>query len=86
MGIQSRLRSHLAANLVIGTPILAIDLAGAKTRLEAIPTVRTAVVERRLPKTVHVVIVERSLSPRRQMVKSEEKMLPHGSVLARRKP
>lgn len=42
-----------------GTPIFAIDPAAAKLRLEAIPWVRTASVERILPGTLHVRLDER---------------------------
>jgi cell division protein FtsQ len=41
------------------SPILAVDPAAAKARLEALPWVRSAAVERRLPDTIHVRIVER---------------------------
>lgn len=43
-----------------GTPILAVDLERVKDRLEAIPSVRIAAVERRLPGSLHVAIVERT--------------------------
>jgi len=42
-----------------GTPILDVDLGQAKTRLEALPWVRTAEVERLLPNTIFVRLVER---------------------------
>jgi cell division protein FtsQ len=42
-----------------GDPILAVDLAAARLRLEAVSWVAAATVERRLPDTVHVTIVER---------------------------
>ncbi|MHA1537964.1 MAG: cell division protein FtsQ/DivIB [Alphaproteobacteria bacterium] len=42
-----------------GTPILDFDLLGAKARIEALPWVARAVVERRLPDTIHVGISER---------------------------
>jgi cell division protein FtsQ len=42
-----------------GTPILAVDPADAKQRLEAVPWVRSASVERRLPDTLHIRLVER---------------------------
>ena len=42
-----------------GTPILALSPARAKARLETIPWVRSAAVERRLPDTLYVRIVER---------------------------
>jgi cell division protein FtsQ len=42
-----------------GTPILAVNPMEAKARLEAITWVRSADVERRLPDTIHVHLVER---------------------------
>ncbi|HLO77655.1 MAG TPA: cell division protein FtsQ/DivIB, partial [Magnetospirillum sp.] len=42
-----------------GAPILAVDLERVKDRLEAIPSVRVAAVERRLPGSIHLAIVER---------------------------
>lgn len=42
-----------------GTPILSVDLTDAKARLEAIPSIRTAVVERRLPHALKVTLIER---------------------------
>ena len=42
-----------------GDPILGVDIAVVKDRLESIPSVRVAAVERRLPGAVHVAIVER---------------------------
>ncbi|HEX7969512.1 MAG TPA: FtsQ-type POTRA domain-containing protein, partial [Stellaceae bacterium] len=42
-----------------GAPILAVDPAQAKRRLESIPWIRSASVERRLPDTLHVRLVER---------------------------
>jgi cell division protein FtsQ len=42
-----------------GTPILAVNPARAKEQLEALPWVHTAVIERRLPSTLYVRLVER---------------------------
>jgi cell division protein FtsQ len=42
-----------------GTPILAVSPARAKAELEALPWVRSAVIERRLPGTIYVRLVER---------------------------
>lgn len=42
-----------------GAPILGINLERVKDRLEAIPSVRVAAVERRLPGALHLAIVER---------------------------
>lgn len=43
----------------LGTPILAVDPARAKAQLEALPWVRSAEIERRLPDTLFVRLVER---------------------------
>jgi cell division protein FtsQ len=42
-----------------GTPILAVNPRRAKEQLEALPWIRSAVVERRLPDTLYVRLVER---------------------------
>lgn len=42
-----------------GVPILSVDLDAAKTRLEAIPWVRSASVERQLPDGLYIHLVER---------------------------
>jgi cell division protein FtsQ len=42
-----------------GTPILAVDPARAERRLEALPWVSSAMIERRLPDAVYVRLVER---------------------------
>lgn len=42
-----------------GSPILAVNLERVKDRLEALPSVRVAAVERRLPGSLHLAIVER---------------------------
>jgi len=42
-----------------GTPLLAVSPSQAKTQLEALPWVRSAAVERRLPDTLHIRLVER---------------------------
>jgi cell division protein FtsQ len=42
-----------------GAPILGLDIEGARGRLEAIPSVRAAAVERRLPGSLHLVLAER---------------------------
>lgn len=48
-----------ALQVTRGTPILDIDPDAAKARLEALSWVRSAAVERRLPDTIHVRLVER---------------------------
>ncbi|HEX9491092.1 MAG TPA: FtsQ-type POTRA domain-containing protein [Stellaceae bacterium] len=42
-----------------GAPLLAVDPAQAKQRLEAVPWIRSASVERRFPDTLHIRLVER---------------------------
>lgn len=42
-----------------GDPILRLDLGAVRARIESIPWVRTALVQRRWPGTVHIVIEER---------------------------
>ncbi len=41
-----------------GSPILAVDLDAAKTRLESVAWVRSAAIERLLPDTIHIRLVE----------------------------
>jgi cell division protein FtsQ len=55
-------RDQLLAALDVkrGDAILAVDLAAAQKRIEEIPWVRTAAVERRLPDQLHILITERS--------------------------
>jgi cell division protein FtsQ len=48
-----------ALGVARGTPILAVDLAAAKARLEALTWVRSAAVERRLPDSIYVRLAER---------------------------
>lgn len=54
-------RDHLQAALQIerGDPILGFDLEGTRRRLEGLPWVSKATVERRLPGVIHVTIEER---------------------------
>jgi cell division protein FtsQ len=42
-----------------GTPIAAIDVAKARSKVEALPWVKSAKIERRLPGTIHMVLEER---------------------------
>ena len=42
-----------------GDPILGLDIVAAKDRIEALPSVRAAAIERRLPGAIHLSIVER---------------------------
>lgn len=48
-----------ALDAEVGTPIAAIDVAAARAKVEALPWVRSAKIERRLPNTIHLVIEER---------------------------
>lgn len=48
-----------ALDVARGTPILAVDPMQAKRQLESIPWVRSASVERRLPDTLYIHLVER---------------------------
>lgn len=62
--VEGRLRTNRETilgtlNVGRGTPILGVDLAQAKRRLETLPWVRSAAVERRLPDTLFIRIVER---------------------------
>lgn len=43
-----------------GDPIVAFDPAGARARVEALPWVKSAVVERAFPETIRVTVVERT--------------------------
>jgi cell division protein FtsQ len=49
-----------ALKVARGDSIFAIDLTAARHRVEEIPWVRTAVVERRLPNQIHLLITERA--------------------------
>jgi len=48
-----------ALGVKLGDPILGIDIDEARDRLEALPTVRAAAIQRRLPGSLRVVIAER---------------------------
>lgn len=50
-----------AVGAVIGAPILAVDIHAIRSRVEALPWVQQAVVERRLPDTLVVRLVEREV-------------------------
>ena len=60
-GRETTDRETILTALAVGpsTPILAVSPTRAKDRLEALPWVRTAVIERRLPGTICVRLVER---------------------------
>jgi cell division protein FtsQ len=59
-GMTSRDAILRAIGAERGTAILTISPAEVKTRLEGLPWVRSAAVERRLPDTLHVRLVERA--------------------------
>lgn len=61
VGRRQTARSELlaAARLARGAPILAFDLEAAKRRIEALPWIRSAAVERMLPDTVLLRLDER---------------------------
>jgi cell division protein FtsQ len=48
-----------ALDIKQGDPILGVDLAAARARLAALPGVKSATIERRLPAELHVFITER---------------------------
>ena len=58
-GRASREAVLSAVAVTRGTPILAVDPAETKQRLEAVPWIRSASVERRFPDTLHIRLVER---------------------------
>ena len=64
ISVSGRDRTEISAILgALGTernaPILGVDLGDAKARLEEIPTVQSATVERRLPDALRVILSER---------------------------
>jgi cell division protein FtsQ len=50
----------MAVGAVNGAPLLAIDLEAARARLQALPWVKDAVVQRRFPGTLFVLLTERA--------------------------
>lgn len=64
VAVEGRERTRRAAilaalNVHLGTPILDVDLGAAKTRLQSLTWVESADVERELPNTIFVHLVER---------------------------
>lgn len=61
-GRQHTSQSAIQAALGIrrGAPIFGIDLERAKERLEALPWIATAAIERKLPDTIRVQVIERT--------------------------
>lgn len=60
-GRERTSREHISAKLGIryGQPILEVDLYDVKQRMEQLPWVRTATVERQLPNRIYITIAER---------------------------
>ena len=56
---ESKKDIQKALGIRIGAPLLSIDLDTARTRLEALPWIRAASVQREFPDTVRIRIVER---------------------------
>jgi cell division protein FtsQ len=65
-----------------GTPILAISPSRAKQQLESLPWVRSAAIERRLPHTLFVRLVERHPLAVWQHAGKQELIDRHGEVIA----
>lgn len=65
-----------------GTPILAVDPSRAQAQLESLPWVRSAVIERRLPGTLLVRLVERHPLAVWQHDGKQELIDRHGGVIA----
>lgn len=62
--LDGRVRSDGAAvrdaiRVEIGAPLLGVDVGNVMRRLEQLPWVKSAAVERRLPRTLHVALTER---------------------------
>ncbi len=64
-----------------GTPILAVSPARAQRQLESLPWVRSAVIERRLPDTLYVRLVERHPLAVWQHDGKQELIDHHGEVI-----
>ena len=69
-----------------GTPILGVDLAAAQTRLETLPWIRRAEVERRLPDTIFVRLIERRPLALWQRQGKLSVVADDGTVIAGEKP
>ena len=78
-----------AVRIAEGAPILAFDADGARRRIEALPWVRSAVVERRLPDTIFLNLIERQPvaiwqhEGRFQLVDGEGTIIPETAVDSR---
>ena len=65
--IQTQGQNRMSADAIraalaidVGTPIFEVDVAAARDRVQAVGWVESAIVERHLPSTLHVRIVERT--------------------------
>ena len=65
-----------------GTPILAVSPSRAQAQLESLPWVRSAVIERRLPGTLRVILVERQPLAVWQHDGRQQLIDRHGEVIA----
>jgi cell division protein FtsQ len=86
-------REHVAAESVLaasglrrGDPILFVDLAALRNRIEQIGWVASATIERRLPDTIHIAIVERRPFARWQIEGKTVLIDRQGVVLERDHP
>jgi cell division protein FtsQ len=75
-----------ALDVARGTPILAVDPPSAKERLESLPWVRRATVERRLPEILFIHLVERQVLARWQLDGKVSVIDDGGEVLAQADP
>lgn len=75
-----------ALEVARGAPILAVDPLGAKARLEALPWVRRATVERRLPEVLFIRLVERQALALWQLDGKVSVIDDEGEVLAQADP
>lgn len=58
-GVPEALSAQVESAVPVGTPLLRVDTGVAEARIEQIPRVESATVERHLPSTVTITVVER---------------------------
>lgn len=58
-GVPEALSAQVEAAVPLGTPLLQVDTGAAAAQIEQIPRIESATVERRLPSTVAINVVER---------------------------
>ena len=58
-GVPEALTGQVASAVPLGTPLLRVDTGAAEAQIEQIPRVESATVERSLPSTVSITVVER---------------------------